>query len=441
MRKSLLASVLATSFLSGEATFDETVLRANNTLGRPWNWLKPLTRRYFKKFSKGIRPRHREVVAFLLSDAGFRRATAKYTDQLSVRNWLAAPQQMQPFEAARKWDLPRIESPRALAEWLGVSLDDLRWFADLKGLAHKNGFFKLQHYCYRVLAKDSGSIRLIEAPKIRLKELQRRILKEILQRIPAHPAVHGFVHGRSIHTFAAPHAKRQVVLRMDLRDFFPSFSGVRVQSMFRTVGYPESVADLLGGICTTITPKGVWANSAIPAADLFDLKSVYSRPHLPQGAPTSPLLANLCTYRVDCRLSGLATSAGAEYTRYADDLAFSGDREFEKRVGRFSNHVGAILMEEGFAVHFRKTRIMRQGVRQHLGGLVLNQGVNVMRPDFELLKAMLTNCVRFGPASQNRDQHAYFRAHLVGRVSYMEAINPTKGRRLRSIFERIEWLN
>src|SRR6185437_9583766 len=132
-----------------------------------------------------------------------------------------------------------------------------------------------------------------------------------------------------------------------------------------------------------------------------DARALYARPHLPQGAPTSPALANLCLYRADCRLAGLAKSAEAEYTRYADDLAFSGGDAFERCVERFSTHVAAILFEEGFSVHHRKTRIMRQGVRQHLAGLVSNRCMNVARSDFDRLKATLTNCVRLGPASQN----------------------------------------
>jgi RNA-directed DNA polymerase len=249
-------------------------------------------------------------------------------------------------------------------------------------------------------------------------------LAEILDKIPAHPAVHGFRRGRSITTYVSPHVGKRVVLKMDLQDFFPGITGARIQTVFRTIGYPESVADLLGGICTNAVPG---------------YGDLYERPHLPQGAPTSPALANLCAYRVDCRLAGLARSAGAEYTRYADDLAFSGDADFERRVERFSTHVAAILTEEGFSVNHRKARIMRQGVRQRLAGLVANQRVNIIRTDFDRLKATLTNCVRLGPASQNREGHPLFREHLEGRVGFVESINAAKGRRLRRILERIEW--
>ena len=148
-------------------------------------------------------------------------------------------------------------------------------------------------------------------------------------------------------------------------------------------------------------------------------------------------MANLCTYRVDCRLAGLAQSAGARYTRYADDLAFSGGEDFDRSVERFSTHVAAILHEEGFAVHHRKTRVMRQGVCQRLAGLVANQRVNVPRADFDRLKATLTNCIRTGIESQNRDGRPSFRAHLEGRIAFVEMIHPGRGARLRALFDRI----
>jgi hypothetical protein len=168
-------------------------------------------------------------------------------------------------------------------------------------------------------------------------------------------------------------------------------------------------------------------------------RALYAWRHLPQGAPTSPSLANLCAYRIDCRLDGLAAAGGAAYTRYADDLAFSGDAEFDRGVETFALRVAAILLEEGFAVHHRKTRVMRQGVRQYLAGLVTNERVNVLRADFDRLKATLTNCVRHGPESQNREGHPEFRMHLAGKISFVEMVNPEKSARLRKIFEQIEW--
>ena len=220
---------------------------------------------------------------------------------------------------ARVGTVPAIESTGELAKWLGLNPGELRWFADLKGLGYKQRKPRLEHYHYHVLAKRFDSVRLIEAPKPRLKDLQRQILLWMLSEIP-HPAAHGFVRGRSIRTFAAPHAGKRIVLRIDLRDFFLTLGGVPIQNLFRTFGYPEEVADLLGGLCTNATPPHVWADvkSDVDRGRLAELTRLCARPHLPQGAPTSPALANMCCYRVDCRLDALAESAGAEYTRYAD---------------------------------------------------------------------------------------------------------------------------
>jgi RNA-directed DNA polymerase len=441
MQHFLLLRALAQALLAGEPTVELLIDRYVRTLGKPWRWLRPLAQRYLKQFGNATPPRNRDVVRFLRNDSGLRRALARHSEELFVSELLVVPQQMRPAPATAAWNIPVIESPGDLAKWLGLDPGELRWFADLEGLGYKENSPQLQHYHYRILAKRFGSVRLIEAPKPRLKDLQRQILLWILERIPAHPAVHGFVRGRSILTFVAPHVGRRVVLRMDLRDFFPTFSGARIQSLFRTLGYPEAVADLLGGICTNATPKTVWDEIAVNlgVVNVGEVRRMYARPHLPQGAPTSPLLANISCYRMDCRLSALAEFAGAAYTRYADDLAFSGAEEFERNAERFSVLVGSILREEGFVVHHRKSRVMRQGVRQHLAGLVTNQKANIVRRDFDRLKAVLTNCVRLGPESQNREGRSRFREHLEGRVGFVEMINPAKGKRLRKIFEQVQW--
>lgn len=411
---------LADAILAGEQCTSAIVERCNATLGRSWPWLADVVTAYSAAFEGRLRPRRRDVLRFLRDDEELRGALEKHAAELSIAHRWHAPVQL----AVDGWNVPLIPTAGDLADWLALTPTELDWFADLKGLATHG---KLQHYNYRALAKTDGTMRVIESPKPRLKWIQQRILAGILNRIPPHRSAHGFVRGRSVKTFATPHVGRRVVLRTDLRDFFPSIGGARVQTVFRTLGYPETVADLLGGLATNATPRAV-------SADLL-----YRRPHLPQGAPTSPALANTCLYRADCRLAGLAESAGAQYTRYADDLAFSGEGDFDRRVDRFSLHAAAILHEEGFAVHHRKTRIMRQGVRQHLAGVVTNRRLNVPRADYDLLKAILTNCARHGAAGQNRDGVNDFRAHLEGRVSYIESLHPEKGGKLRELFGRIVW--
>jgi RNA-directed DNA polymerase len=218
-------TALARSFLAGEPTVEGIVDRASTTLGRNWRWLRPLARRYLEAIAGGTRPRQRDVVEFILNDPGFQRARAKYSDDFPVAPWINQPQQMQPVAAAASWNVPVVESVGGLADWFEITVDELLWFADLKGLAYTTKNPRLGHYHYRVLDKKSGAIRLIEVPKPRLKELQRRILAHILDKVPPHFAAHGFVKGRSVKTFLSPHLGQRVVLKMDLQDFFLSIAG------------------------------------------------------------------------------------------------------------------------------------------------------------------------------------------------------------------------
>ena len=439
MLSAAVVSALARSLVAGEQTPAAAHARALHTLGHPWPWLAPLAQRYLERFAAGTRPRHRDVVRFLLDDPGFLRAARRH--RLTVAYWLAEPQRMDPVAPAASWDLPAIETAGDLARWLSLHSGELEWFADLKGLCRKLDRSTLQHYHYCLVPKCSGGVRLLETPKPELKELQRRILVEILDRVPVHPAVHGFVKRRSIATFAAPHARKTVVLRLDLDHFFPAFPAARIQALFRTLGYPEPVADRLGGICSNSAPRSLWRDRPIDLDPRLwnDARTLYMRPHLPQGAPTSPALANLMGFHLDCRLTGLARSASAVYTRYADDLAFSGGADFDRAVERFSAHAAAIALEEGFGVNHHKTRIMRRGTRQSLAGIVVNEGLSLRRRDLERLEAILTNCARRGPASQNRENRPDFRAHLEGCIGYVEMINAEKARRLKAIFQSIHW--
>jgi hypothetical protein len=342
--------------------------------------------------------------------------------------------------APAAWPVPELATPAALAEWLGLSLPELDWFADYQGRQARAPEGPLRHYTYRWLPKRSGTPRLLEIPKPRLKRLQRRVLDGILAHVPAHEAAHGYRRGRSVLSYAAPHCGRAVVLRFDLRDFFPAVRASRVHALFRTAGYPTAVARLLTGLCTSRVPADVREGPAAGEPYLpHAARRLYASPHLPQGAPTSPALANLCAYRLDCRLAGLAAELAARYTRYADDLAFSGGEGLERGARRFQVAVCRVALEEGFEVNTRKSRFMRRGVRQQLTGVVLNVHPNVARRAFDELKATLTNCVRQGPASQNRAGRPDFRAHLAGRVAHVARLNPARGRRLRALFERVAW--
>ncbi|MEM9658236.1 MAG: reverse transcriptase family protein [Planctomycetota bacterium] len=434
-----LADLLAATFLVGDLDTEQLIERGDHLFTRRWRWLRPLAGRIAATFAHDPRPRQYSLAAFILRDAGFARACDRHN--LRLKNVVRDAPQMRPAPPSADWSTPAICTAGQLAARLGIRVGELEWFADLRCLESKRRRGSLRHYHYRRLSKRFGSDRMIESPKPRLKEIQRTLLKAVLHRVPAHESAHGFVHGRSIRTFAAPHVGRRVVLRVDLQDFFPSISAAQVVALFRTVGYPEGVARLLTGLCTNATPPSAWQGRSDARFEprFDDVVRLYRRPHLPQGAPTSPALANLCAYRLDSRMAGLARRAGAVYTRYADDLAFSGDEKFRRVVSRFHIHVCAIVAEEGFRVHHRKTRIMPQAVCQRLAGMVVNQRLNVSRTVFDRLKATLVNCVRYGPDSQNHERRGDFRRHLEGRIAFVAMVNARRAKRLRALFEQISW--
>jgi hypothetical protein len=434
----LIARELAKALVSGPWRLDDLVDRGALSLGRKTRWLRPLMRRMVASLGDQARPASSRVTDFLLADRGFKRAWKRAELALaSTRQPLR--QVMWPANGApASWDVPAIVTPGELAQWLGLTPRELDWFADCQGRLQYVSAGPLRHYEYYWVAKRSGAARLIEAPKARLKAIQRRLLDEILAHIPPHHAVHGFRIGRSIGSFAAPHLAQSIVLRMDLSHFFPSVTAGRVAAVFRTSGYPEPVAHALTGLCTNRTPADVWCPPA-RTADRWRTRRLYLEPHLPQGAPTSPALANLCAFQLDARLSGLAAAANARYTRYADDLAFSGGPELARSVTRFAIHVAAIALEEGFSVNHHKTRIMRRGTRQLVAGVVVNERLNIPRANFDALKATLHNCAKHGLQSQSRAGIADFRAHLAGRIAHVAMLNAQRGGRLKALFEQIEW--
>ncbi len=334
--------------------------------------------------------------------------------------------------------LPQLPTVGALAGWLEEPVGALAWFADQWRLADDQQS-PLQHYHYRWVPKRSGGLRLIEIPKARLSRLQQKILRHILDRLPPHAAAHGFRRGHSCVTHAAQHTGRHAVVRMDLKDFFPSIQLSRIHALFEKLGYPAGVAGTLARICVNSAPQGIFRNlqegGSLPWAERQALKS----PHLPQGSPCSPALANLCAYRLDLRLQALAHSLGASYSRYADDLAFSGDRDFARTAERFHIQVAAIALEEGFRINTRKTRLMREGTRQQLTGVVVNAHPNIARDEYDKLKATLTNCVRHGPGSQNHDHHPDFHAYLAGRISFVKMVNANRAVRLQGLLDTITW--
>jgi len=434
-----VAQALALAFLADAWGKRELLAAGERVLGSRPAWLGRLVRQILARFREPPTADLRALRELIETSRSFRSAFTGWTP----RPGIAAVVANQPSMAQSRWSVPELCTSHELAGWCGWSDSELDWFADLKQLNSRSAERALQHYSFQWLPKRRGGYRLLEAPKSRLKSVQRRILHEILDQVPTHEAAHGFVRGRSALSLARTHSGQTVLLRLDLEEFFASIGAPRVHRVFRSLGYPDEVARSLTGVCTTITPGSV--RDTLPSLGFIEfrdphalaarerLKKRLAARHLAQGAPCSPGLANLAAFELDVRLSHAARSVGARYGRYADDLVFSGDAEFARRVARFEPLVGAIALEEGFRINHRKTRLMRRGTQQRMLGLVTNQQPAVSRRERELLEAILNNAVRHGLASQNRAQHPNFLAYLQGRVSWVEQARPEQARKLRRL--------
>jgi hypothetical protein len=425
---------LVHAFLAGPWTVAALLERGKRACPRTGAWMRKTVRRLLQVFTAP--PSFETLLWFLKRDARVRLSRVA----LPAGEYFWVPATMRPrSSAARSWEVPALTTAGQLADWLGLFPAQLDWLADVGGWTVRQPSTKLRHYVCHWQPRRRGRFRLIESPKPKLKKVQRKILHELLDKISPHQAAHGFRPGRSVVSYATPHAGRSIVLRFDLRDFFPSIPAARVHALFRTAGYPSETARLLTGLCTARIPLETWDARPDPHAADAKLWDKLRRSHLPQGAPTSPALANLCARRLDVRLDGLARSAGGTYTRYADDLAFSGGEVLERSARRFQVAVAVIAAEEGFELYFQKSRFMRRGVCQQLAGIVVNARPNIRRRSYDELKAILTNCVRHGPQGQNRAGHADFRAHLLGRIANVTMIHPQRGNKLQTLFQKISW--
>ncbi len=443
------SNLLTTVLLNGKWTKQAMLDRLLNCLSKSKQsakWPSLLVDAAFEVANGQNAPSERHLQTFLRHGITGRlrrsvSAMQSWAHNTSVLD-LPAPAMAPTSVATGEWSLPSIVSVHQLAGFLKVHLSNIDALADVHGRERSAIYERFRNYRYHWIRKSNGQPRLLEAPKERLKSVQQIIAANILSKIPPHAAAHAFVRGRSPLTSARLHAGRSMVMRIDLREFFPSINASRVAGIFRAAGYPRSVVALLTGLCTNTT----WSGVAATASDSVDVVGRVSEqltpnftPHLPQGAPTSPALANLVAYSLDCRLTGLSQKFGVTYTRYADDLIFSGNRAFCLAASRFRILALAIVLNEGFEIRQRKTLVMKSSQQQKVTGLVVNNRPTIARQDYDRLKAILTNCQRTGPAQQNREKHPDFRSHLLGKIAYFRSINPHRGAKLQAAFDAINW--
>lgn len=320
--------------------------------------------------------------------------------------------------------LPAIENAAALAAALGLSLGQLRFLAFDREVSTVTQYRRFR------IPKRTGGERLISAPRHRLKAAQRWILDHLLDKLPLSPSAHGFRREHSIVSNARPHVGAQVVVNVDLRDFFPTVSYRRVKGLFRKLGYAEEVATLLGLLCTE-------AETIETRLDGVTYYVARGARHLPQGAPTSPAITNLLCRRLDQRLTGFANKHGLVYTRYADDLTLSGSADARVHVGAMLAVLSKVARQEGFTVHPDKVSVKRRGRRQEVTGLVVNERVAVDRDTLRRFRALLFQIEKDGPEGKHWGPSSDLMASLRGFANYVYMVQPDKGRALR---ERVQAL-
>ena len=444
-RRHLIAVGIADALLAGAPDAASARLRCERALGSRANWIGRLAREMVALFSKDWRDiaRHRMARAIAESRAFDR---ARHTSQsLQLRNFPVAPAKMAPMPPALlDCVVPALPTPGDVARWLDRSMDELVWLTGPleRPLGHAQ---PANHYSYRWLPKRTGGVRLLEIPKTHLRAIQRRLLHELLEYVPPHEAAHGFRERHSCVTNARRHVGQPIVLRMDLADFFGSIGGGKVCALFTTLGYPAASARALTRLTTCATPSHAWPVALIqgidgsPPVHDWHARKHLAAPHLPQGAPTSPALANLCAFNFDVRVQALADQFGVHYTRYADDLTFSGGENLAHHSRTFETPVAAIAIEEGFSINHRKTHLAREAARQRVTGIIVNRTLNIQRRDYDRLKAILHNCLRQGPDTQSTSGASHFRNHIAGHIANVSAIHPARGSRLKRMFDRVQW--
>jgi RNA-directed DNA polymerase len=340
---------------------------------------------------------------------------------------------------ARANDLS-LESFTELAKALAVDVPTLR------KLCFHRDVESSSNYEFWTIAKRDGTRRTISAPKPELKRIQRWLLKNLVDKLPVHGAAHGFLRARSIASNAKAHAGAELVVKIDVKDFFPTVTFRRVKGLFRSGGLPESVATLCALLATE------------PPRELvqFRGKTLYvaqGARSCPQGAPTSPAITNALCMRLDRRISGLARLLEFSYTRYADDLTFSWNTpsvgpsgeplpphsRAAAPVGTLLRGVAQILEAEGFRMHRKKTAVRRAGSSQRVTGLVVNKAVSpevpparVPRETVRRLRAAIHNREQGKPGKDGESLE-----QLQGMAAFIFMVDPKKG---RVFLERIKAL-
>jgi len=319
-------------------------------------------------------------------------------------------------EQLQRHGLPLWRTEADVAAALGISVKELYFYAIHR---ERDRFF---NYVRFAIPKRGGGHRVIMAPKRRLKALQRRLLGLLVSKLPVSEHAHGFRTGRGTRSNAEPHVGQKMVIRVDLKNFFPTVTFGRVRGYLIALGYGFPVATSLACLVTEAERQPV----VLEDGTLVHVP-VTNR-HCVQGAPTSPALCNALLLKLDRRIAGLARKFSVNYTRYADDLTFSGPLDHQQAFG-LTQAVRRIVEAEGFTVNAEKTKLLSQARRQTVTGAVVNTDLGLSRKERRRLRAMLHHESRGQPLHDAKKQPAT-QAQLHGKLAYLKMLNAAQWERL-----------
>ena len=311
-------------------------------------------------------------------------------------------------------EVPVLQSAKDVATAMNITLSELRFLT----FSRKNS--KVSHYKRFKVAKKSGGFRLISAPMPRLKKAQLYILEQILNKVTTHPKAHGCVIGKSILSNAEPHVNKAVVINQDLKNFFPSITYNRIKGVFKSLGYSEQVAVIFALLCSE--PKIL--DISLLGENYF---SQVGNRFLPQGSPCSPAITNVLCKNMDYRLDGIANKYGFNYSRYVDDITFSGNNEQFKSITAILKYSRKIVEDENFVLHPDKLRIMKRHQRQEVTGVVVNEKPNVNKKSLKRFRALLYQIEKDGIQGKSWNGGANVLAEIDGYANFVYQINKEKG--------------
>lgn len=298
-----------------------------------------------------------------------------------------------------------------------------------------------KEYYYYLVPKKNGAMRRIIVPNDDLKGVQRWINKHILQAINPLDCVTGFVPGKSIVNNAQIHENKKYILNLDLKDFFESISIDRVERLFYSLGYKQEIALFIANICTTtINKKYIRWKFNENHIKYFEPLLQKEKPFLVQGAPTSPTIANLICYRMDKKLISHTKRHGINYSRYADDITFSSDNVHT--LPKMS-YIKKLMIEENFQLNEKKIKLLKNGMRQEVTGLLINERVRIPRAYKKDIYRHLHFCMKYGGISHFntiKSKYNLSRDWLLGRIFYVNAVEPEEAKKMLDLFNQVDWL-